>query len=183
MSQYRRNYEKGGTYFFTVVTYKRQKIFIGPLIDILRLSFKKIIAEVPFHIKAIVVLPDHIHCIWQLPRGDNDFSIRWKKIKSDFSKRYWEKFGELSLPISASMKKKGELGIWQRRFWEHTIKDENDFCIHCDYIHYNPVKHGYARVPNQWPYSSFRRYVREGLYDEGWGSMLGPVFPEDVGGE
>ena len=81
------------------------------------------------------------------------------------------------------MKKKGESGIWQRRFWEHTIRDENDFCSHCDYIHYNPVKHGYAQAPNQWPYSSFRPFVQAGFYEDGLGSMQGPIFPEAFGGE
>jgi putative transposase len=84
MSHYRRNYEEGGIYFFTVVTYKRQKIFIGPSVDMLRLSFEKVIAEAPFRIQAIVVMPDHMHCIWQLPRGDDDFSMRWKKLKVNF---------------------------------------------------------------------------------------------------
>ena len=183
MSRYKRNYEKGGVYFFTAVTFKRQKIFTGPSMDILRSCFKKTFVEAPFRIEAIVVLPDHMHCIWQLPGGDNDFSSRWKKIKSEFSKRYKEKFGELSPPISASMKKKGEAGIWQRRFWEHTFRDENDFCIHCDYIHYNPVKHGYAQTPNQWPYSSFQRFVHAGVYDESWGSARRPEFSDDIGGE
>jgi len=128
-------------------------------------------------------LPDHVHCIWQLPGGDNDFSTRWKKTKGEFSKQYQEKFGELKPRISASMKKKGEIGLWQRRFWEHTIRDEKDFSIHCDYIHYNPVKHGYAQAPNTWPNSSFRRFVREGVYEEAWGSMQRPDFPEDIGGE
>jgi putative transposase len=81
------------------------------------------------------------------------------------------------------MKNKGEAGIWQRRFWEHTIRDEKDFRIHCDYIHYNPVKHGYTQTPNQWQYSSFQRFVQAGLYEEGWGRMQDPVFPRDIGGE
>jgi len=183
MSRYRRNYEKGGIYFFTLVTYMRQKIFFKPSIEMLRTSFNKIALEAPFRIEAIVVLPDHVHCIWQLPEGDNNFSIRWKKIKGEFSKCYQEKFGKQKLPISASMENKGEVGIWQRRFWEHTIRDENDFCIHCDYIHYNPVKHGYAQTPNHWPYSSFQRFVHAGVYDDAWGSMLGPEFPGDAGGE
>jgi len=183
MSCYRRNYEKGGIYFFTLVTYKRQKIFIGHFIDLLRVSFKKTMAKTPFRIEAIVVLPDHMHCIWQLPEGDNDFSARWKGIKAEFSKRYQQKFGGIKLPVSASMKKKGEVGIWQRRFWEHTIRDEKDFRIHCDYIHYNPVKHGYARNPNQWPYSSFRLFVEAGVYDEVWGSMQEPKFSGNIGGE
>jgi len=183
MSRYKRNYENGGLYFFTVVAYKRQKIFIGPLIDILRASFKKIIVEAPFTIEAIVVLPDHVHCIWQLPDGDNDFSTRWKNIKADFSKQYKEKFGQPKQQISVSMKKKGEIGIWQRRFWEHTISNDKDFINHCDYIHYNPVKHGYAQAPNQWPHSSFQRFVHEGLYDEAWGSLQRPELPGNIGGE
>lgn len=81
------------------------------------------------------------------------------------------------------MNKKGERGIWQRRFWEHTIRDENDFKLHCDYIHYNPVKHGYVQAPGKWLHSSFRRFVKAGLYDTAWGSMLCPELPEEIGGE
>ena len=183
MSRYKRNYEKGGTYFFTVVAYKRQKIFVGPSIDILRTCFKKVIQQVPFTIEAIVVLPDHLHGIWQLPDGDKDFSTRWKKIKNDFSIQYQQIIGAPEQKISESMKKKGERGIWQRRFWEHTIRDEKDFQLHCDYIHYNPVKHGYVQAPSEWPNSSFQRFVKAGLYDLAWGSMQIPELPDEIGRE
>ena len=183
MSQYKRNFENGGTYFFIVVAYKRQKIFIGPSIDILRSCFKKAITEAPFTLEEIVVLPDHVHCIWRLPDGDNDFSTRWKKIKGDFSKGHQQMIGTPEKMISESMKKKGESGIWQRRFWEHTIRDEHDFQAHCDYIHYNPVKHSYVQAPGEWPHSSFRRFVKAGLYDNSWGSMQSPELPENIGGE
>lgn len=171
MALYKRNYEKGGTYFFTVVAYKRQKIFVGPSIDILRTCFKNIIQQAPFVIEAIVVLPDHLHVIWQLPDGDKDFSTRWKKIKTDFSIKYQHITGPTDQKISESMQKKGERGIWQRRFWEHTIRDENDFKVHCDYIHYNPVKHGYVQAPGKWLHSSFRRFVKAGVAGRNWGRM------------
>jgi len=183
MSQYKRNYEKGGTYFFTIVTYKRQKIFIKAPIDILRACFKKAISKAPFTIEAIVILPDHLHCIWRLPDGDTDFSTRWKAIKGEFSINYKQIIGAPEQNISESMKKKGEIGVWQRRFWEHTIRDEKDFRNHCDYIHYNPVKHGYVQAPGEWPHSSFQRFVKAGLYDPAWASMQRPELPGDIGGE
>jgi putative transposase len=183
MSQYKRNYKSGGTYFFTVVAYKRQKIFVASALDVLRTCFKETITETPFAIDAIVVLPEHLHCIWRLPDGDTDFSTRWKKIKAGFSKEYRHMVDSSVLKISESMQHKGESGIWQRRFWEHTIRDEKDFRIHCDYIHYNPVKHGYVQAPNEWPNSSYHRFVKAGLYDNAWGSTQCPQFPDNIGGE
>ena len=121
--------------------------------------------EIPFDIVAIVVLWDHLHTIWTLPPGDDDYSTRWKKLKSKFTRR-WLKAGGREMPLSASRKARGERGIWQRRFWEHTLLKEDDPEAHLDYIHYNPVKHGYVRRPWDWTFSSFRRYVGLGQYDE-----------------
>jgi putative transposase len=117
----------------------------------------------PFAIDAIVVLPDHLHCIWTLPPGDADFSSRWHEIKARFSARV-----ALGEPLSARRCHKGERGIWQRRFWEHGIRDERDFERCADYIHWNPVKHGYARFPLDWPHSSLHRYVERGVYRKDW---------------
>lgn len=174
MANYRRLYVKGGTYFFTVVTQERRPIF-GKIetIDLLKDVFGTVMKKSPFRIEAIVVLPDHIHCLWALPIGDNDFSSRWKAIKYRFSLKY-----RGSLPKSDSMRKKKEKGLWQRRFWEHLIRDQRDFNCHCDYIHYNPVKHKLAMRPIDWPHSSFRRFVDSGIYREDWGSNL----PENING-
>jgi len=167
MPDYRRAYLKGGTFFFTVVTYRRHPIFEAePAIDLLRRCFKLVMIEYPFNIDAIVILPDHLHCIWTLPDNDFDFSVRWRRIKASFSRNY---SGSTAGDISESMRKKKERGIWQRRFWEHRIREQEDFNRHCDYIHYNPVKHGLADSPAEWEYSSFRKFVENGLYPESWG--------------
>jgi putative transposase len=123
----------------------------------------------PFETVAMVLLWDHLHTIWTLPPGDDDYSTRWKKLKGKFTRR-WLKAGGNELPRSASRKARGERGIWQRRFWEHTALEENDLEAHLDYIHYNPVKHAYVQRPWDWPFSSFRRYVRLGQYGEDWGT-------------
>jgi len=136
----------------------------------------------PFKIDAIAVLPDHLHCIWTLPSDDEDYSIRWKEVKSGFTKQCIHSSKINTLTPTASMVKKGEKGIWQRRFWEHTIRDERDYSMHCDYLHYNPVKHGLAAKPYEWPYSSFQRFVDKGIYQRNWGEVE-PPFPEGLGGE
>ncbi|MBI5599842.1 MAG: transposase, partial [Deltaproteobacteria bacterium] len=143
-------------------------------------AFKRVIAERPFTIDAFVLLPDHIHCIWTLPENDNDFSTRWRLFKSFFTKGCRD---ELKGPQTDSMLKKGEQAVWQRRFWEHTIRDEDDFIRHTDYIHYNPVKHGLAESPKDWPHTSFHRYVDMGVYDREWGSGREMAFDECVGRE
>ena len=177
MPNHRRNYQKGGTCFFTVVTGNRAKILCGNMIDVLRECIKDCMRVLSFRTDAIVVLPDHLHCLWSLPEGDDNFSVRWKHIKASFTKHYLRQADRLEARATGHMKKKGEAGVWQRRFWEHTIRDERDFRFHCDYIHYNPVKHGYVQAPGDWPYSSFSKYVAQGFYDSGWGTQ--PVhFPE-----
>jgi putative transposase len=127
----------GGTYFFTVNLYDRQSMLLTRNVGVLRDAVRKVRAKAPFHIDAWVVLPDHLHCLWTLPEGDFDYATRWKAIKTDFSKQIPE--GEFR---SASRVAKGERGIWQRRFWEHTIRDDRDYRAHVDYVHFNPVKHG-----------------------------------------
>jgi len=120
----------------------------------------------PFQIDGIVILPDHLHTLWTLPEGDDDYSLRWRQIKSAFSRRLDE--GET---VSASRSRKRERGVWQRRFWEHTIRDDEDFARHLDYIHYNPVKHGHVKRVADWPYSSFHRHVQQGIYSLEWGGV------------
>ncbi len=167
MPDYRRAYLKGGTFFFTVVSYKRFPIFKEePAIDLLRQCFQTTMATYPFRVDAIVILPDHLHTIWTLPDNDSDFSIRWKRIKATFSRLYQ---GRTDGNISESMRRKKEKGIWQRRFWEHVIRDQTDFNRHCDYIHYNPVKHGLVNSPLEWEYSSFKKFVEKGLHSQDWG--------------
>ena len=151
MSNFRRNYQSGGTYFFTVVSKKRAPIFTQP--DI-RALLKSAIAQVrqnrPFEIDAWVLLPDHLHSIWTLSEGDNDYSTRWQEIKRWVSRQYGQ-------------------SIWQPRFWEHTIRDDGDFQRHMDYVNYNPVKHGLCDAVADWPYSTFHRCVKQGIYPMDWG--------------
>jgi len=167
MPDYKRCFAQGGTYFFTVVTYKRRCIFRETkTVELLRNCFDNAIEIADFNIDAIVVLPDHLHTIWTLPEKDADFSTRWKLIKSSFSKQYQDTGFTY---LSDSLVRKGESGIWQRRFWEHLIRNQDDFNRHCDYIHYNPVKHGFVESPSQWKFSSFSKFVKQGFYEENWG--------------
>ena len=167
MPNYRRWFRVGGTYFFSNVTYNRRKIFNN---NNARKFFHQAIAEVqiskPFEILSIVLLPDHCHCIWEMS-DDNNFSVRWAMIKRKFT-RLWFANGGHGAPVSISRTKRGERGVWQRRFWEHLIRDQKDFARHMDYIHYNPVKHGYVKCPHQWEQSSFHRWVNEGIYKSDW---------------
>lgn len=165
---YRRAKTPGATYFFTVVTYQRQHIFNHPdCIQILRQAFRTVKQNHPFTIEAMVVLPDHLHCIWTLPPDDADFSKRWRLIKSEFTRHCPTRFRREQ---SATRQHKGEQALWQRRFWEHQLRDETDFVRHIEYIHYNPVSHGLVKAPKDWPYSSFHRAVRWGFYAVDWGA-------------
>ena len=152
MSRYRRLYVPGGTYFFTVNLADRSSTALVDEIDLLRSVYASVTREHPVHCDAMVVLPDHIHAVWTLPPGDADFSVRWKKIKARFSQQCQARGSP-----SPSKVARGEKGIWQRRFWEHAIRDETDFQRHIAYCWWNPVKHGLVTTPEDWPYSSFRR--------------------------
>jgi len=152
MSRYRRLYIPGGTYFFTVTLADRSATTLVDEIDLLRSVYAATVKEHPVTCDAMVVLPDHIHAVWTLPKGDADFSVRWKKIKGRFS-RHCKAHGNPS-PSKAA---RGEKGIWQRRFWEHAIRDESDLQRHVAYCWWNPVKHGLVDAPEAWPYSRFRR--------------------------
>ena len=160
---HRRYYQPGASYFFTVVTEHRNPLLIEN-IDRLRTAFRHCRDRYPFTIEGIVILPDHLHTLLRLPDGDADFSHRWSVIKRKFSSGI-----QVSIPPNESKRSKRERGIWQRRFWEHCIRDETDWKRHLDYIHYNPVKHGYCSAPADWPYSSFHRAVQQGLYERDWG--------------
>ncbi|HEC20372.1 MAG TPA: transposase [Gammaproteobacteria bacterium] len=168
MSHYRRAQTAGGCYFFTVVSYHRKTILCDDIFrNALRIAIEKTRQQYPFKIDAWVLMPDHLHCVWTLPKGDANFSVRWGKIKRYVSiacRDHYTYNGQLSI----SKKKHRESTVWQRRFWEHQIRDQEDFHRHIDYIHYNPVKHGLCEAPIQWPYSTFQRYVREGKYPWDW---------------
>jgi putative transposase len=189
--RYRRAKVKGGTYFFTLVTFNRVKTFTNPKnVDSLRSAFKDVMQKHPFKINAFVLLPDHLHCIWTLPQQDSDFSTRWRLIKSYFSRNFdlrnvgWvEERNPTNETLSASRKNKKEKPIWQKRFWEHLIRNQQDLNRHIEYIHYNPVKHELVKTPVDWEYSSFHRYVEIGIYDIKWGAGNKVEFDDAVGYE
>ena len=156
MSRYRRLRRPGATYFFTVNLEDRGSSVLTERVDDLRAAFAGVLCRRPFQIDAIVILPDHLHAVWTLPEGDSDFPTRWKEIKTAFTKRTG-----LSGPRSASKVAKGERGLWQRRFWEHMIRGEEDYRAHLAYCWGNPVRHGLVARAEDWPYSSVHRGERE----------------------
>jgi putative transposase len=163
MPDYRRNFVPGGSHFFTVALVQRSSHLLTANIDLLRNAVHCVKREMPFELVAMVVLRKHLHCVWTLPEGDIDYPERWKKIKAMFSR---------GIPVtelrSSSRMAKADHGIWQRRYWEHTLRSEEDLNRHVDYIHFNPVKHRHVGRVNDWPYSSFHRYVWCGIYTEEW---------------
>jgi putative transposase len=164
MPNYRRIWQTGGTYFFTVnLAHRHNNDLLIRHIDQLRSAIRTVRSRHPFHIHAWVVLPEHMHCIMELPLDDSDFALSWRLIKARFS---------MELPAdeirNASRLRRGERGIWQRRYWEHLIRDERDFQKHMDYVHINPVKHGHVAQVADWPHSTFHRCVREGIYPVDW---------------
>ena len=163
--RYRRVIAKGGTYFFTLNLADRSSALLVEHASVLRRAIQKVRSAHPFELQAIVVLPDHLHALWTLPQENADFAMRWSLIKAGFSRGI--SAGE---QVSRSRIYKRERGIWQRRYWEHQIHDERDFQQHVDYIHYNPVKHGYVSRAIQWPYSSLHRYVTRGWLTAQWGT-------------
>ena len=167
MTNYRRNFISGGCYFFTVNLADRRLRLLTDHIASLRNAFRDTRVRHPFTIDAIVVLPDHLHAIWSLPEGDSDFATRWRLVKSAFSRSLVS--GEC---VSESRATKGERGIWQRRYWEHTVRDEDDLTRHMNYIHFNPVKHGLVPRVRNWPHSSFHQYVKRGDLPADWGGNM-----------
>jgi putative transposase len=169
MSNYRRPYINGGTYFITQVTHQRHPWLCSEIGRIaLRSAIQHVRQQYPFEIKAFVLLPDHFHTIWTLPENDLNFSLRMRLIKRFVTKYYGAKLA-IDIDISESRTKRKESNLWQRRFWEHLIRDDLDFANHCDYIHYNPTKHGLSSSPQKWAFSSIHRFVRSGIYPIDWG--------------
>jgi putative transposase len=176
MPNYRRAFIPGGTWFFTVNLLQRHhNDLLIRKIDLLRETVRRVRERHPFQIDAWVVLPEHLHCVWTLPSGDSDFSMRWRLIKSGFSR---------ALPkteIRTDVRKAaGERGIWQRHYWEHLIRDEADYQRHVDYVHVNPLKHGYVKRVKEWPYSTFHRYVAKGVYTLDWCGEADAVVDGDA---
>ncbi len=168
MPRYIRSKSKGATYFFTVNTHQRQPILTQPInVEAIRLAIQKTKQCLPFKIDAWVVMPDHMHAIWTLPDNDHDYSKRWGIFKMSVSKTC--KSHGFFQDKTQSQLKRNESGLWQRRFWEHEIRDENDYKTHMDYLHWNPVKHGLTSNVCDWPYSSFHKLVDKGVYEKSWG--------------
>jgi putative transposase len=165
MSNYRRLYVPGGTGFFTVVTHLLQSpaacTLLGQVIREVRL-------ELPFQTVAMILLPDHLHAIWTLPPADDDFSTRWHKIKRNFTVK-WLAAGGAESRVTRSQAKRGHRGVWQRRFHEHQVRDDDELEALCAYAHYNPVKHGYVTRPRDWPHSTIHRFIESGIYLPRWG--------------
>ncbi|HNO60074.1 MAG TPA: transposase [Plasticicumulans sp.] len=165
MTHYRRARAPGAIWFFTVNLAERgSNRLLVEHVDALRQAFAYTRRQRPFRLDAVVILPDHLHCIWSLPDGDSDYSTRWNLLKGHFSRAL-----EKSEYVSPNRRMHRERGIWQRRFWEYLIRDEDDFNHHLDYIHWNPVKHGWAQRVIDWPHSSFHRLVEQGFYSPDWG--------------
>ena len=169
MVRYRRNYLQGGTFFFTVTLADRRSSALIEHIEALRSAFRTTQSERPFTLDAVVILPDHLHTVITLPPDDADFSGRWRQIKSLFTQSI------AAADTTVRRNKKGEYALWQRRFWEHTIRDEADLARHVDYIHYNPVKHGLVPRVCDWPHSSFHQYVQRGWLPRDWGGDVGAI--------
>lgn len=168
MSRYRRVNVSNVSYFFTVVAYRRQSILWDePIRNALRAAIETVRAKRPFVIDAWVLLPDHFHCVWTLLEGDADFSTRWMMIKRAVSTACRENYHRTDW-MTASKHKHRESTIWQRRFWEHQLRNEDDFERHVDYIHFNAEEHRHAQTAGEWPYSIFHRFVRDGIYAPDW---------------
>lgn len=170
MPDFRRYRVEGASYFFTVVTDGRAPFLCHPEARrLLRRLLVACAARWPFITDAIILLPDHLHAVWTLPAGDANYSRRWGWVKKEFTKG-WLASGGNEQPVSPGRVAKRRHGVFQPRFWEHAIRDDTDFANHLDYIHYNPVKHGYAVRPGDWPWSSFHRWVEAGAYPPNWGA-------------
>ena len=162
MVNYRRATVPGATYFFTVTLRDRRSRLLIDQITAFRAALQITKRSRPFRIDAMAVLPDHVHALWTLPPDDHDYSGRWRAIKAGFTRA----MREHGVPVHRD--RRGEYDLWQRRFWEHLIRDDTDFARHVDYIHFNPVKHGLARWPVDWPWTSLHRYIRQGLAPPNW---------------
>ncbi|MFN0040038.1 MAG: REP-associated tyrosine transposase [Burkholderiales bacterium] len=170
--QYRRSHVAGGTYFFTLNLADRSSDLLVRHMDDFRAVLGHVKRAHPFVLVAMVALPEHLHAIWRLPPGDADYPMRWSLIKAGFSRRIGK-----SEHVGLSRAGKRERGIWQRRYWEHQIRDESDLARHVDYIHYNPVKHGWVKRPVDWPHSTLHGYIEREIVTPDWGAS-----PNEEGG-
>jgi REP-associated tyrosine transposase len=180
--RYRRVLEAGATYFFTLVTHRREPLLADPSnITRWRGAVAKVQRSRPFIVEGEVVLPDHLHVLWTLPDGDAEFATRIRLVKTAFTKS----LGALDAAPrkSSSRARRGEREVWQRRYWEHLVRDERDFRAHLDYIHLNPIRHGLVARPGDWPHSTFHIWVDRGAYEAWWGTDELPPLPEWVGSE
>ena len=181
--RYRRLFQPGASYFFTLVTHERSPIFRdAAAVELYRRAVHKVQAARPFSLEAEVILPDHVHLLVTLPEEDADFPTRVRLIKTAFT-RSIHRHRQSHDDRSDSRIAKGEQGVWQRRYWEHMIRDERDFQAHLDYIHINLVKHGLVAAASDWPHSTFLAWVERGTYEPWWGSDEMPPLPDWVGGE
>ena len=174
--RYRRADVAGGTYFFTVNLAERKRTLLLDYVDVLRSVMREVKAKHPFHIEAMVILPDHLHAVWTLPVGDADYPTRWMLIKAGFSRNIPK--GER---CNASRVTKGERGIWQRRYWEHLIRNDGDYERHVDYVHFNPRKHGFISRASDWPHSSLHRYITMRMLSRDWNVGIQEGQPEKFG--
>lgn len=168
MPYYRRWRQEGGKVFLTIVTYGRRKFLTSPdARAILRDAMTDTRQDRPWTTDGIVLLPDHLHVLWTLPPGDDDYSTRVALIKKSFTET-WLAGGRAEAASTAAQKRTRRRGLWQVRFWEHLIRDARDYAEHLEYIHRNPVHHGYVKYPREWEWSSFHRYLRAGCYEPDW---------------
>lgn len=175
MVLYRRSRIANAPYFLTVTLRDRRSQLLVEHVDVLRTAFREASTRYPLRVEAVVVLPDHFHLLCTLPDDDADFSTRVRVIKRGYTR------GLLALGVPLSRNRRGEYCLWQGRFWEHTIRDDEDYARHVAYIHYNPVKHGLVTTVRDWPHSSFHRYVRLGLLGEDWGGTVPPQTERQMG--
>lgn len=174
---YRRLVEPGASYFFTLVTHERRPMFSKDgNVKCWRNAVWKVQRTRPFEVEAEVILPDHLHFLWQLPNADGDFATRIRLSKTYFTKA--QDLDPQPRSANASRERKAERDVWQRRYWEHLVRDERDFQVRLDYIHFSPVKHGFVKRPADWPHSTFQAWVAKGTYDPWWGSDQKPPLPE-----
>jgi putative transposase len=175
MSRYRRSKIAGGVYFFTVTLADRSSDLLVRQIDRLRRVYASVNDRHAFETIAICILPDHLHALWSLPTGDRNYPLRWNLIKAGFSRG----LEEFAVRTKSKIARR-ERGLWQRRYWEHAIRDDADLERHVDYVHFNPVKHGYVARVRDWPFSSFHRYVERGDLVADWGGTA-PEFQGEFG--
>jgi len=164
MVNYRRDYTSGATYFFTLTLQDRRSTYLTTYSALLGKAFRNVREQYGFNTKAIVVLPDHLHFIWHMAETEHDYSIPIRLIKTQFTKSL------LSMAIPLAKNARGDVNLWQKRFWEHRIRNEEDLQKHVDYVHYNPVKHGYVNKAVDWSYSSIHFYIKNGILKPDWGS-------------